>query len=171
MNPLRRLAGRPGATSVVLRRGTLLFWSSWLSVVFASNLADALRHAGALPESWRFASGNLGLIAETVGIYSFSRPLAPLLFAAVLLVQLAASLLFWRAFLDRRVVETAGPPKLLQAFAVALGLFAGLLVADEFFVVYERLPGLEATHFLVLCALLLSLLVITVLGDSGSTDA
>lgn len=147
-------------------RGILLFWGAWLSVVFASNLADALRHVGVLPQSWRFASGNLSLIGEVVGIYSFSRALAPVLFAAVLLVQLAASLLFWRAFLDRRAATSAGDPKVLQAFSAALALFAGLLVADELFIVYDRLPGLEATHFLVLCALLLSLLVIAALGRS-----
>lgn len=156
--------------SALLIRGLLLFWSGWLSVVFASNLADGLKQAEILPASWRFASGNLSLISEAVGIYSFSRNRAPVLFGTVVLVQLAASLLFWRAFLDRRAVTTPGHPKVLQAFSVAASLFAGFLVADEFFIVYDRLPALETTHFLVLCALLLSLLVISVLGDGAQAD-
>lgn len=162
-----RAPDAPSTSSHVLRRGILLFWSGWLSVVFASNLADALRHLGALPASWPFTSGNFSLIFEAVGIYAFSRSLAPVLFGAVLLVQLAASVLFWRAFLDRRAVTSRDHPKLLQAFSVALGLFAGLLVADELFIVYDRLPGLETTHLLVLCGLLLSLVVIWLLGDGA----
>lgn len=116
-----------------------------------------------LPASWRFASGNFSLIREAIGIYPFAKHWAPVLFVAVLLVQLAASLLFWRAFLDRQATITAGHPKVLQAFSVATGLFAGFLVADEVFIVYDRLPALETGHLLVFCALLLSLLVISVL--------
>jgi hypothetical protein len=153
--------------AIALGRGILLFWSAWLSVVFGSNLCDALRHAGALPASWRFASGNFALITEVVGIYSFSTPLATALFGAVLLVQLVAALLFWRAFLDRHAAGTPLSSKPLQAFAVSLALFAGLLVADELFIVYERLPGLETTHLLVLCALLLSLVLCWMLGGGA----
>jgi hypothetical protein len=151
--------------SVVLNRGLLLLWSGWFSTVFASNLADGLRQVGVLQTSWRFASGNFSLISEAIGIYSFSKPWASVLFGAVLLVQLAASLLFWRAFVDPQAAVTRGHPKVLQAFSVAVGLFAGFLLADEFFIVYERLPALETTHLLVFCALLLSLVVISVLDD------
>lgn len=153
--------------SVVLRRGLLLFWSGWLSFVFASNLADGLRQAGALPASWRFASGNFALIDRTIGVYAFSRSWAAVLFGAVVLVQLAAALLFWRAFLDREATTAPGHPKVLQAFIVAAGLFAGFLVADEAFIVYAHLPALETTHLLVFCALLLSLIVISLLGDGA----
>ena len=51
-------------------------------------------------------------------------------------------------------------PKVVAAFVVALGLFGGFLVSDELFLVYDRLPHVTPTHWLVLCALLLSLLVI-----------
>lgn len=133
-------------------------------MVFASNLCDGLRRAGALPAAWHFASGNLALMSAVVGIYAFSRPLAPVLFGAVVVVELAASLLFWRAFLDREAVASRGHPKLLQAFCVAIGLFGGFLVADEIFIVYVQRAGLESTHLLVLCAMLLSLIVISILG-------
>lgn len=154
----------------MLSRGLLLFWGSWLSVVFASNLCDGLRQAGVLPASWHFASGNLSLMSQVVGIYAGARPLAPVLFGLVVLVELAAALLFWRAFMDREAVMRRGHPKLLQAFGVAIGLFGGFLVADEAFIVYAKRAGLESTHWLVLCALLLSLMVISHLG-SGEEPA
>lgn len=161
MSELRR--GSPIRYSIVLSRGLLLFWSGWLSVVFASNLTDGLRQAGMIPTSWQFVSGNFAQISEAVEIYSFSKFWAPGLFCTVVLLQLAGSLLFWRAFLDPQSVVRLGHPKLLQAFCLALTIFAGLLIADEVFIVYARLPGLQTTHLLVLCALLLSLAVISLL--------
>ncbi len=100
------------------------------------------------------------LIAESIAIYSLSEAWAVALFSGVVLIQLCAAILFWRAFLDPEAISTRARPKVLQAFSLAIGLFSALLVADEVFVVYGRLPSVEATHLLVLCALLLSLLVI-----------
>ena len=57
-------------------------------------------------------------------------------------------------------------PKVLQAFVPAIGLFAGFLVSDELFIVYHRIPSLESSHFLALCALLLSVVVIQLLIPS-----
>ena len=146
--------------AIFLSRGLLLFWSSWFSVVFFSNLSDGLRQAGLLSAGWRFTSGNFVLIAESIAIYSLSEAWAVALFSGVVLIQLCAAILFWRAFLDPEAISTRARPKVLQAFSLAIGLFSALLVADEVFVVYGRLPSVEATHLLVLCALLLSLLVI-----------
>jgi len=150
---------------LVLKRTLLLFWSCWLTLVFGSNFADALQQAGMISQSWRFASGNFGLIQEVVGIYSFTKLWAPVLFGAVVFVELAAALLFWRACLDRESVVVAQHPKVLQAFLVAIGLFAGFLLADEIFVVYVHRPGLGTTHLLALCALLLSLIFTTFVVD------
>jgi hypothetical protein len=153
----------------VLRRGLLLFWSTWFTVVFASNLTDGLKQAGLLPDGWRFASGNFALIVESVRVYALGASWAALLFAAVVLLQLAAAALFWRAFLDRRALEPESP-KALQAFSLGLALFAGFLVADEVFVVYDRVPGLGITHLLVLCGLLLSCLVVQTRSGQGASD-
>ncbi len=146
----------------MLRRGLLLFWSSWFSVVFSTNLADGLRQAGLLPTEWRFASGNFELIRQSIGIYSLGQSWAVFLFAAVVLVQLGAAALFWRAFLERDTGTRPDHPKVPQAFSLGIGLFAAFLVADELFIVYDRISGLETTHLLVLCGLLLSYLVIHV---------
>ena len=143
-----------------LSRGLLLFWSSWFSLVFASNVADGLHHAGLLPAEWHFASGNLSLIRQTMEIYS-SRMLWPgILFAAVVLVQFGTTVLFWRAFVDGSSVVEPDDRKVLEAFSPAIGLFAGFLVADEVLIVYERIPGIATSHLLILCGLLLSYVVI-----------
>jgi hypothetical protein len=130
----------------LLSRGLLLFWTLWFSLVFASNLADGLQQTQLLPEDGPFASGNF-----------LSEATAGALFCGVLLLELGTAILFWRAFLDPGRV--AGNGKVHQAFCVALALFGGFLLADELFLVYRHLPGMGSTHFLVLCALLLSLLL------------
>lgn len=154
--------------AVLLARGLILLWSGWLSIVFASNLADGLKTAGWLPSSWLFASGNLSLVHATIEFYSLSMTFAVVLFAGVVLVQLAGSVLLWRAFLDPEAVVARGRPKVIQAFCLPIGLFATFLLVDELFIVYDRLPAIETTHLLVLCALLLSVVAITVLGESAS---
>lgn len=144
----------------ILSRSLLLFWSAWFSIVFSSNLADGLQQAGFLPEEWRFASGNFDLIAQSIDIYSFGKPWAAVLFAGVLIAQLAITFLFWRASFAHDSLTEPDDRKVLQAFSLGIGLFAAFLVMDEILVVYHRFSGLETTHFLILCALLLSYLVI-----------
>ena len=144
-------------------RGILLLWSVWLSVVFSSNLCDALQQTSILPETWRFVSGNFALIERAIGIYALPKAAAVILFAGVLLAQSTGALLFWRAFLDREAIATRHHPKVVAPFSVAMALFGGFLVSDEVFVVYERIPGLAPTHWLVLGALLLSFLTLSTL--------
>lgn len=147
-------------SQATLSRGLLLFWSSWFSLVLASNLADGLQHMGVLPTEWRFVSGNLSLIRQSIDIYSLTMTSAAILFGAVVAVQLAAAVLFWRAFLDPDSVARPDDRKALQAFSLGIGLFAAFLIADELFIVYERLAGVATAHLLILCGLLLSYLVI-----------
>lgn len=128
-------------------------------MVVCTNLLDGLQQAGLLSTDWRFASGNFALVEESIEIFSLSRAWAAGLFAGVVAAELAAAVLFWRAF------STAQRPCIVQAFALGLALFSAFLIADEIFIVYAKLPGVAATHFRVLCALLLSLLVVLRLGD------
>jgi hypothetical protein len=135
-----------------VNRVLLWFWALWFSVVSASNAADALREAGLVP-SVPFVSGNLGLVAESVAIYSVPHAAAVALFLLVLVLELAASFLFWRAALQKT-------PRIAAPFAAGIALFCGFLVFDELLLVYRRFPSLETTHFIVLATLLLSLLVV-----------
>jgi len=145
----------PAPTSRILARGLLSFWATWFSVVTASNAADALREAGVLSPAWRFASGNFDLVAETVALYSVSRNGAAVLFGLVLVLEVITSALFWRA---AREPET---PRILRAFFAGMLLFFGLLVFDEVLLIYRsHVPGLETSHFVVLVALIVSLILI-----------
>ena len=142
-----------------LQRLLLLFWSLYFLFVTASNLVDALQQLGWAPEAWSFTSGNFGMIAETVGEYGLSRGLAAILFALVILLESASTVFFAMALRDSVKDEGTTTGNQSRAFVCSIGLFAGFIVADELFVVYHRVSGLETTHFLVMCALLLSVLV------------
>ena len=54
-----------GHAVLLLKRGLLLFWAAWLSVVFTTNLCDGAKALGVLGESWAFASGNYAFLART----------------------------------------------------------------------------------------------------------
>lgn len=147
-----------------MARTLLLFWASWFSVVSASNAVDGLQAAGVLAPGWRFTSGNFALVAECLSFYSLSPASAGVLFTLVLLLELAASALFWRAALEPDPGSADSQTTILSPFLIAIGLFCGFLVFDELLLVYRRFPNLETTHFIVLGALLLSLLLILQLG-------
>jgi hypothetical protein len=153
-----------------LARALLLFWAIWLSVVSASNAVDALQAAGILAPGWRFASGNFALVAESLSIYSLPQIWAAVLFSLVLFLELAASALFWRAALDPNPLSPHAQPKILYPFIVGIGLFCAFLVFDEVLLVYRRFPGLATTHFAVLSALLLSLVLLRVLDGRESSN-
>ena len=144
----------------VLPRILLFFWSCWFSLVTGSNLVDGLQQAGWVPADWPFASGNFDLIVETISIFDWSAGVAAILFVGVVAVEFGAAFLFLRAAIDAGSGSDAYRFKVHRAFGAAIALFAGFLIADELFIVYDRIGNLESSHFLVLCALLLSLLII-----------
>jgi uncharacterized membrane protein YdcZ (DUF606 family) len=158
-------SGLKPAACQIPTRTLLVFWASWFSIVFSSNLADALREAQLLPVDFRFHSGNFALIADSVGLYSIPRTGVAILFSFVLLLQLGAAVLFSCASLNSRPLAPEAQPEVLLPFIVGIALFAGFVVFDEVLLVYRRLPGLETTHLVVLCALLLSLLLIRSFGE------
>jgi hypothetical protein len=137
----------------VATRVLLLFWATWFSVVLATNAVDALQEAALIGAASRFASGNFSLVAEAVAPYGIPRSGAAALFALVLLLELVAAGLFWRALLS------PARATILAAFVAATVLFGGFLVCDELLLVYRRFPHLETGHFVILCTLLLSSLI------------
>src|SRR5262245_35169932 len=152
-------------TSRILTRALLLFWALWFSVVSASNAADALREAGLLRADWQFVSGNFTLVAESLSFYALSRSWAAVSFAVVLLFEVTASVLFWRAAMDRELRSPDAARRVLPPFFVGIALFCAFLVLDELLLLYRRFPDLETAHFAILSALLLSLLIVHVLGE------
>jgi len=139
-----------------IRTGLLLFWAIWLTLVASSNLADALKRFGLLPEGWTFVSYNFELVAKTVGAHGVPVWVAAILFGGVIVWEWLAAVLFWRAFGASRRGGEGLTPEAAQAFTVSLALFAAFLIATEATVNYLTAP----THMSVLTAQLATLLVI-----------
>jgi len=147
------------ANAVLLRRGLLLFWAVWLTVVLATNVGDALKELALLDPGWRFASGNYGFIAATTARYGVPAAVNAVLFLGVILWQGVAAGLFWRA---------VGGGCRYAAFTSSLMLWAAFAVADELFIAYP----LEGTHLRLFIAQLVTLLVIEQLScGADSPDA
>jgi len=146
--------------SILLKRLLLLFWAVWLSIVFLTNLTDAGKGLGLLGESWTFASHNWKLIQDTTTRYKAPVAVNAILFAGVLVWELLASLLFWRAgwsFQGRSSSRTA----VYLAFTTSLLLWGAFLVADEVFIAYS----LESSHLRLFVAHLVTLLAVELLPE------
>ena len=153
-----------GRSAVILKRALLGFWAVWLTVVFATNVADAGKALGLLGGSWRFASGNYGFIARTTSRYGTPAWLNGLLFLGVLCWEGVAALLFWLACWKFRG-PSASRRSVYAAFTAGLTLWAAFLVADEVFIAYD----LEGTHLRLFTAQLATLLAIELLPDAGQS--
>jgi hypothetical protein len=139
-----------------LKRGLLLFWAAWLSLVFLTNLLDGLKAAGLLPEGWSFASGNYRFVCETTARHGTPAWLNGVLFAGVVCWEGLAAVLFWLAGLRLRARGLR-----YAAFAAGLSLWAAFVLADEVFVAYL----VEATHWRLFTAQLATLLAVELLPE------
>src|SRR4051794_10220945 len=83
--------------AVLLKRGLLLFWAAWLTLVFLTNVLDAAKALGVLEESWAFGSGNYAFVTQTTSRYGTPAWLNALLFAGVIGWEGLAAALFWVA--------------------------------------------------------------------------
>jgi ubiquinone/menaquinone biosynthesis C-methylase UbiE len=145
---------------ILLKRILLIFWAIWFSVVFFSNLADALKGLALLPDTWAFASGNFKFIKETTARYGTSGFVNGVLFAGVIVWEGIASVLFWRAgwaFQGRNSANKA----LYLAFTASLLLWGAFLIADEIFIAYP----VAGTHLRLFVAQLVTLMAIELLPE------
>lgn len=153
----------PALTTRTFKLGLLLFWALYFSLVLMTNWFDALKAVDVLGDGWKFASGNWAFIRETTTIYDTPGWLRAILFAGVLVLELLAAALFWRAFLVSRRSGTFNSPVVDAPVIVGATLFAGFVLADEIFIAYS----VEATHFRILIALIVSLLAVRLLPDNS----
>lgn len=142
-----------------LVRSLLLFWSLYFAIITLSNLADLLRHAGALSSRWSWAYGNLAFIASSIARVGAPPSLAPPLLAGVILWGALGALLFARA-----AAGQDDQARVASAFAASLALWATFILLDEVLLIAET--GVEATHFRILIAELASLAVIRLVGGA-----
>lgn len=149
-----------------LQAGLLCFWAVWTSLIVLTNLHDALKTVGALPQSWTLASYNYTLVVQTVGAQGVPVGVAAVLFAGAVAWEALAAGLLWRAFAAMRRGRGGASPAVTQAFVVSLALWAAFLVATEATVSYAT----AGTHKSTLIAQLLTLLVVRLPDGPAAAD-
>ncbi|MEZ4773223.1 MAG: hypothetical protein R3D00_08570 [Bacteroidia bacterium] len=145
-------------TSLQFKKLILGFWGLYFILVFASNLTDGLRATGFLEKSISFASGNYDLVARVTAIYSTPAWMVALMFVGLLLWELLAGLLFFRAWHWLKDPTRARSGS-ITAFTFSIALWCAFILADEFFVAFE-VGNLESTHMRILVAEVVCLLAV-----------
>src|SRR5262245_25597629 len=128
-----------------IKIGLVLFWAIWLTVVTATNILDVLKQLGALPSTFTLVSYNFELVAKTVGAHGVPAVIAAARSAGVILWELLASVLLWRAWRAMHRGAPATAPEVMQAFAVSLAIWAAFLIATELTVNYATAMTHKAT--------------------------
>jgi hypothetical protein len=148
-------------TVVAIKRGLLLYWSLWFTIVFAMNVFDGLQALGVIDKGWEIAPGRFALISSTPATYGVPAGAHGVLILGVIVWEGIAAGTFWRAFHKFHGLKNASRRALAVAFVLALSLFATFLVADRFFVNHVY----EATHLKIVVAQVASLLSIYLLPE------
>lgn len=148
-----------------LRRGLVVFWALWTTIVLATNVTDVLKVGGVLPAWWAFASGNYALVAKVAAIYRLPSAAVAFLFAGLVAWQALAMALLWRAA-AALAPGGRGREAVDRAFTVSLALWAAFIIADEVFIAYHTVD-LGGVHMGIVTAQLVSLLAIRLLPDDA----
>ena len=143
----------------LLELALLAFWAAWFAIVFLTNLCGAMKAAGALGASWKFASTNFDAVKKAVSIYAAPPWVASFLFAGVVAWQLAAAALFARAFFESAAAGALRIDAADAAIATGIGLWAAFMIADEITLKYAY----EQTHELLFVAQVACLVAIHIL--------
>ncbi len=149
---------------VTLKQGIILFWAVWLSLVVVLNILDVLKHHGALPENWKFNSGNFPFMQAVVKVYGTPNPVTWVLYICAIIWEIVAIALLWSALFG---FDPANLRLVNLAFLVNLALWAMFVVMDEIFLAF-LVPGFNImeTHRSLFTANLVSLMAIHLLPNS-----
>lgn len=141
---------------MTIKRALLLFWAIYLTLVFTTNVLDAAKALGLLPQAWKFASGNYAFLVATTSRYGAQTEVNAVLFAGVVGWEGLAAFFFWMAmiYFEQRTY-------IYPAFGVGLGLWAAFVIADEVCIAYP----VSATHWRLFTATLVTLLAVELLPD------
>ncbi|MDX2248014.1 MAG: hypothetical protein SF052_14610 [Bacteroidia bacterium] len=153
-------------TPLHFKKLILGFWGLYFVLVFASNLTDGLRATGFLEKSIAFASGNYDLVARVTAIYSTPAWLVALMFVGLLVWELLAGILFFRAWRWQNDPARARSGS-LTAFTFSIALWCAFILADEFFIAFE-VGNLESTHIRLLVAEVVCLLAVDSIANTVS---
>jgi len=120
----------------LIRRGIILFWAVWYSLVFSSDAINLLQHLHVIPTSWTFSSNNYDLVAGHIATYGIhSTTVALLLFGIIVVWVLTNAMLFWRAVFTFN--EENAHKAVYLAFIASMGLYATFILSDEIFIKYQ----------------------------------
>jgi len=148
-----------------IKRGLLLFWALWYSVVVTTNVLNALQALGILPPSFKFVSGNWEWINQTMNPLDVPIALQAFLFAGVIVWEMLCAILFLVAcarFRNRTLVEEK---ESLWACAVALALWCAFQVLDEAFLAY----GPESVHRVIFIETILTMMSLQLMPRENTT--
>jgi hypothetical protein len=154
------IKGSGQSVTLLVKLAVQAGWSLWITVVWSSNVLEALRNAGVL-KGWNPPSGNFGLIRSFTAIYHFPDWINWMLFAGVLVWQALIVALFWRSsaiLWGRRQSELS---TIQAAYLVSIPLWFAFLVGDEVFFNWQFVP----THLGLLIAQVMTLLVLCLLPE------
>jgi hypothetical protein len=158
-------------TLSVIKRTTLLFWAAWLSAVATTHVFDALRAIGAIPDSFKFVSGNWHWINRVMDPLGVPRGLQVTLFAGAIAWEALGATLFWWAVASYRGRPLLQEKAATAACGVNLGLWSAFQVLDEVFLAYQP----EGVHRVIFVSQLATLLLLHLLPDgrrqSGTIEA
>lgn len=144
-----------------IKRGLVLFWAAWYTVVFATNFFDALKAIGAVGAGWAFASGNFAMIRAATAKFALPAVANGALFVGVMAWQATAAALLWIAGIRRAPTRELDLARATTALGTSLGLWAAFVLADELFVAFEG--GTEAMHLRIFTAQLVTLVAVHLL--------
>jgi hypothetical protein len=150
--------GSPLSILFSFKLGLLVFWGTWYLIAFSTNLCDIFQAMRVLPQTWRFASGNLQSVIKATSTYPVPRWLPRLLFFGVLGWQCLAWFLFGWAVISSVSRGSIDAEAMNAAFVAGVSLWAAFMIADELFKQYET----EHVHVLFLIAQVLSFAVLHV---------
>jgi hypothetical protein len=150
-------------TLSVIKRLALLFWAAWLSVVATTNVLDGLQALAALPESFKFVSGNWHWMNQVMDPIGVPRGLQAVLFAGAITWEALAAMLFWWAVATYRGRPLAQEKATVYACGVNLALWAAFQVLDEVFIAYQP----EGVHRVIFVSQIVTLLLLHLLSDTA----
>lgn len=139
-----------------IKSGMLLMWALWMTLVTVYNLLDALKTLRVMPTR-TVSSSNFALLVRTTRVYRTPRWLVWTLFWGVIVWEALASGLLWAALLG------GGLGLASAALGVSLLLWAGFILANQFFMTWLTEPAAVAAHRSLFNMTALSLLLLYLL--------
>ena len=137
-----------------IKRGLLLFWALWYSIVVTTNVLNALQALGILSVSFKFVSGNWEWINQTLNPLGVPIALQAFLFAGAIVWEMLCAILFFVACARFRNRTLAEEKESLCACVVALALWCAFQVLDEAFLAYDP----ETVHRMIFIETILTMM-------------